>query len=158
VKVVFIIGTIILEETIMSETKLTPEITEIICQYIEKGNSYETAAQAVGICRPTIYNWMERGEKGEEPFLQFLQSIKKAKAKSEIRHIDVIDKAMEKNWQAAAWWLERSNQSNWGIRTEQKIEHTGKTDQPIIFQFNHTTSTTSVPTKTTTDTTSNTNP
>jgi transposase len=120
-----------------NETKLNPEVTEIICQYIEKGNSYETAAQAVGICRVTIYNWIERGEKGEEPFLQFLQAIKKAKAKSEIRHIEVIDKAMEKNWQAAAWWLERSNQRDWGNRTEQKIEHTGKLDQPVVFQFEH---------------------
>ena len=138
----------------MTETKLTPEITEIICQYIEKGNSYETAAQAVGICRPTIYNWMERGEKGEEPFLHFLQSIKKAKAKSEIRHIEIIDKAMDKNWTAAAWWLERSNQRDWGNKTEQKIEHTGKFEQPIIFKFEHNASTPSVPTKTTTNPTS----
>lgn len=119
----------------MTDTKLTPEITEIICQYIEKGNSYETAAQAVGICRPTIYNWMKRGESEEEPFLQFLQSIKKAKAKSEIRHIEVIDKAMEKNWQAAAWWLERSNPQGWGNRTEQKIEHTGKIDSNIVYEY-----------------------
>jgi hypothetical protein len=37
----------------MADCKLTDEITEIICQYIEKGNSYETACQAVGITRQT---------------------------------------------------------------------------------------------------------
>jgi len=141
-----------------AETKITPEVEEIILQYIEKGTSYETAAQAVGICRITIYNWMERGEKGEEPFLHFLQSIKKAKAKAEIRHIEVIDKAMDKNWQAAAWWLERSNQANWGNRTEQKIEHTGKTDQPVVFKFEHHASTPSVPAKTTADASGDKNP
>jgi len=137
------------------ETKLNPEVTEIICQYIEKGNSFETAAQAVGICRVSIYNWMERGEKGEEPYLQFLQQLKKAKAKSEIRHVEVIDKAMDKNWTAAAWWLERSNPQSWGNRTEQKIEHTGQVDSNIIFKFdvleNGVKSTTSPTAKTTAD-------
>ena len=142
----------------MADTKLNPEITEIIVQYIEKGNSYETASQAVGICRQTLYNWMRRGEKGEPEYLQFLQQIKKAKAKAEIRHVEVIDKAMEKNWQAAAWWLERSNPLLWGNKTEQKIEHTGKIDSDIIFKFNvienGVNSTTSPTTKTTTDITS----
>jgi len=110
----------------MFNCKLTPEITEIIVQNIEKGNSYETASQAVGICRDTIYDWINRGKKGEEPFLHFLQSIKKARAKAEMRHVEVIEKAMDKNWQASAWWLERTNRDQWGIKTEQKIEHTGK--------------------------------
>ena len=137
----------------MAVTKLTPEITEIICQYIEKGNSYETASQAVGICRQTLYNWMQRGDKLEPDYLQFLQSIKKARAKAEIRHVDVIEKAMDKNWQASAWWLERTNKDQWGLHTEQKIEHTGKIDSDIVFRFvtkDGDNSTTSTPTKTAT--------
>ena len=145
-----------------SETILTPELEEIICQNIEKGNSYETAAQAVGICRPTIYNWMKRGEKNEEPFLHFLRSIKKARAKSEIKHVEVIEKAMDKNWTAAAWWLERTNKEQWGQRTEQHIEHHGQIDSNIVFKFMVTkddaNSTTSTPTKTTTNTISIMNP
>jgi predicted DNA-binding protein YlxM (UPF0122 family) len=111
-----------------AECKLTPEITEIICEHIEKGNSFETAAQAVGICRDTIYDWMKRGEKSEPNFLQFLQSIKKARAKAEMRYVAVIDKAAasEKNWTAAAWWLERTNSKQWGNKQETKIEHSGK--------------------------------
>ena len=119
----------------MSDTKLTPEITEMVCSYKEKGNSYDTSAQAVGICRQTLYNWMERGEKGEPDFLQFLQAIKKARAKAEMRHVEVIEDAMDKSWQAAAWWLERRNRDKWGQHTEQKIEHTGKIDSSIIFKF-----------------------
>lgn len=119
----------------MSDTKLTPEITEIVCSYIEKGNSYDTSAQAVGICRQTLYNWMERGEKGEPDFLQFLQSIKKARAKAEMRHVEVIEDAMDKSWQAAAWWLERRNRDKWGQHSEQKIEHSGSIDSSITFKF-----------------------
>jgi len=110
----------------MADCKLTPEVTEIIVQFIEKGNTYETAAQAVGICRQTLHNWMKRGEKEEPDFLRFLQDIKKAKAKAETKHIEIIEKAMDKNWQAAAWWLERSNKEQWGMRQEVKMEHSGK--------------------------------
>jgi transposase len=119
----------------MSDTKLTPEITEIICQYIEKGNSIETAAQAVGICRKTFYNWLDRGEKEEPEFIQFTHNIKKARAKSEMRHVEVIEDAMDKSWQAAAWWLERRNRDKWGQHTEQKIEHTGKIDSNITYEY-----------------------
>lgn len=119
----------------MADCKLTPEITEIIVQNIEKGNSYETASQAVGICRKTLYNWIERGEKGEPDFTQFIQQIKKARAKSEMRHVEVIEKAMDKNWQASAWWLERTNKEQWGQRQDIKMEHAGQIDTTIVFKF-----------------------
>ena len=135
----------------MADCKLSPEITEIICQNIEKGNSFETACQAVGICRKTLYNWMDRGEKGEIDFTHFILSIKKARAKAEMRHVEVIEKAMDKNWQASAWWLERTNKEQWGMHSEQHIEHTGKIDSNILFRFettNGNNSTTSTPSKT----------
>jgi len=119
----------------MADCKLTPEITEIICQFIEKGNSYETATQAVGICRKTLFNWMDRGEKGEPDFTHFTHSIKKARAKAEMRRVQVIEDASPKNWQAAAWLLERSNPQQWGNKQETKIEHSGKIEGNIIFNY-----------------------
>ena len=52
-----------------------------------------------------------------------------------MRHVEVIEDAMDKSWQAAAWWLERRNRDKWGQHSEQKIEHSGHIDGSITFKF-----------------------
>ncbi len=50
--------------------------------------------------------------------MEFLESIKKAKAKAVIRNVLIIQTAAKKTWQAAAWWLERSHHKDWGIKKQ----------------------------------------
>ena len=59
----------------MAECKLTPEIEKIITKNLKKGATYETAAQAVGISRQTLHNWIREGENGNPDFLHFLQFV-----------------------------------------------------------------------------------
>lgn len=113
------------------KSKLTPELLEQIVQYIKVGNYNKDACQAVGISERVYYKWLKRGEKAlkleekgnkipkkEEIYVQFVQSIKKAKAKAVIRNVLVIQTAAKKSWQAAAWWLERSHHKDWGIKKQ----------------------------------------
>ncbi len=125
------------------KTKLTPEVQEKVVRAIENGNYDYIAAQAVGISKATFYAWLARGEaekerltkigarvrKSETPFLEFLDAIKKAKAASEITQVGIISNASEKNWQAAAWWLERKHSDRWARK--EKRELSGPDGGPI---------------------------
>ncbi|GAI16875.1 unnamed protein product, partial [marine sediment metagenome] len=46
-----------------------------------KSRNYAVVArQAAGISEKTYYNWLVKGKRGEEPFLQFLQLTRQAEA------------------------------------------------------------------------------
>jgi DNA-binding XRE family transcriptional regulator len=110
----------------MADTKFTPELAKIIYKNLKNGATFETAAQAVGISRQTLYNWIERGEKEEPDFLHFLQTIKEIRAEVELELIEVIKDATKKDYQAAKWLLSHINNEAWGEKSETKIEHSGK--------------------------------
>jgi DNA-binding XRE family transcriptional regulator len=115
----------------MAECKLTPEIEKIIIKNLKKGATFETAAQAIGICRRTLHNWIEEGEKGNPDFTHFAQSIKEARAEVELDLVEVVYDASKKEPDHAKWLLSHMNNEAWGQKSEQKIEHT--ITQPIKF-------------------------
>ena len=115
----------------MAECKLTPEIEKVITKNLKKGATFETAAQAVGISRQTLHNWIREGENGNPDFLHFLQSIKETRAEVELDLIEVVYDASKKEPDHAKWLLSHMNQEAWGTKSEQKIEHT--ISQPIKF-------------------------
>jgi len=74
------------------------------------------------ISEVTYYDWIKRGKAGEDPFLKFLKSIKKARAKAVISNVLVIQTAGKKSWQAAAWWLEQTHHKDWGRKESIKLK------------------------------------
>jgi hypothetical protein len=100
--------------------KYTPELVKQLIKYIEVGNYVKTACEAVGISEETFYSWIK-----DKP--EFSESIKKAEAKALIRNLTIIQVAAKKNWQAAAWFLERKDYKNWG----RKDQIGGLPDNPI---------------------------
>jgi len=126
-------------------TSLTPELKDKICSYIRGGSYIETAVLAVGISKQTFFNWMHRANdevkrinktprarirKSEEIYIDFLDSIEKAQAESEVKDILRIEKAAGSGqWQASAWRLERKNPDRWGRRDKirAELEHSGET-------------------------------
>lgn len=53
-------------------TKYSSELAEEIFTYILIGMPLYRACEAVGIGRRTLYDWVTRGEAGEEPYAEFL--------------------------------------------------------------------------------------
>ncbi|MEN6515136.1 MAG: hypothetical protein ABFC87_01840, partial [Fervidobacterium sp.] len=102
--------------------KLTKELIEKAADIIARGNYYKVAIDILGIDDKTWYNWLRQGEidanKGINSLnFQFFQSIKKAEADAIDRNLSIIQKAaMEGNWQASAWYLERKYPEQWGKR------------------------------------------
>jgi hypothetical protein len=104
--------------------KYTPELVNQLIKYIEAGNYNKTACDAVGIDEQTFYRWIK--EKSE-----FSESIKRAESKAIIRNLTIIQLAAQKNWQAAAWFLERKDYERWG----RKEQIGGINDQPISINL-----------------------
>jgi transposase len=130
--------------------KLTPEIQKTLCDLLRVGMYINVSCQMARISEKTFYNWMERGkaeaervEKGQrskEPeFYSFLQSVTQAMAEFEARALVSIDKAangrgaeydrngklirpaIEADWKAATWLLERKFPDRWGKRDQIKM-------------------------------------
>ncbi len=89
--------------------KLTPELIDKLVEAISIGCTDKHACEYVGIAVSTFYAWKENGRNEKEPiYIEFLEAIQKANARNVIANLAVIQRAAkEKQWQAAAWLLER---------------------------------------------------
>ena len=139
-------------------TKLTPEVIEEICNWLKLGYYQEDAATMAGISASTYYDWMKKGDDAQKAlesgdssslpatqerdevevvnmFQEFSEAVKKARAEAEGAHIRNIRKAADNgNWQASAWWLERSFPQKWGKRSTLDLRDK---DEVVQFQIEY---------------------
>lgn len=103
-------------------TKLTPAVQDAIEKSVSVGIDVESACQREGIGRRTLYEWVRRGETGEEPYLSFALAMERAQAVVTARITRNVIKASKEDWRAGAWWLERRRNSVYGP-PKQHITH-----------------------------------
>jgi hypothetical protein len=100
-------------------TKLTEEVTRRIINSIRAGNYLETSAAYAGIGKVTLFDWLRRGSRQTcGVHREFWEAVEQALAEAEVRDVYIITKAAERNWQAAAWRLERKFPGRWGRKVE----------------------------------------
>lgn len=115
-------------------TKLTPEVQDRLLAAIRAGNYLDTSAAHAGIHRDTLHAWMRDGANAKSPELQeFSDAVQKAIGDAESMHVARIAAASSKQWQAAAWWLERRYPDRWGQKLRQEV--TGEGGGPIKVTF-----------------------
>jgi len=86
--------------------KYTPYRVQRILAALEQGNPRSAAAQAGGIHRGTLAEWIEQ-------YPAFAGAVSQAEAKAAMRMLTHVADAAPKDWHAAAWWLERRYPSDW---------------------------------------------
>ena len=94
----------------MRRTKLNEEIAKRIIQAIQMGATYEIAAEHAGICRKTLYSWIEKGKTASQGsrYYTFLHDFRKAEARAALTSLTTIQKEIQNgDWKAAAWFLDR---------------------------------------------------
>jgi len=113
--------------------KFTAEVQERLLTVIRLGAYRNAACDFAGIAPETLRIWLRRGEaEAAGPYREFYKALKEAEAAACIKALGTIRIAMEQNWQAAAWFLERKRPKEWGRR--ERHEHTGKDGGPIRTQ------------------------
>jgi hypothetical protein len=100
-------------------TLLTPAIQEAIAADVEAGAKFEDAAVLNGITERTLYNWINRGENGEEPFYGFFQALTRARAAAKLSAIKNVRSGCVRAitaWWQAAWHMMVKSQPVWACR------------------------------------------
>ncbi len=98
-----------------------PAVHEFLHE-LSEGNYIETAAKIAGISKQTVYNWLKRGQAGEEPYNLFVDAVEKAQAKAEavdVANVRKAGKAGPQFWAASMTFLERRYPDRWGKRQEE---------------------------------------
>ena len=81
----------------------------------------EQACHQAIFSRDTMYSWLQRGAKGEEPYATFLAEYNQASATAELTALSEI-RAGKNNWQSRAWFLERRFRDRWGRNDKLEIK------------------------------------
>jgi transposase len=109
---------------------MTEETQEKILGSIRLGLSVKDAMKIQGLSERSFYNWIKRGSDeferlerdsdaipnpSEVEFLQFFQSVERAKSEAAGLHVATVANAAKRgDWRASAWWLERQRPDEFG--------------------------------------------
>lgn len=109
--------------TVGRKPKLTSDLIERLGNALKAGNYIETACDYVNINRSTFYGWLKEAEEPDaKPLLiELANTVRLSRAEAEMRNVLRIQKAADDSWQAAAWWLERSQPKKWSKQTNVEL-------------------------------------
>lgn len=97
------------------KSKYTPERAAEIVKLLAGGATIKDSCAYVGISDDTFARWCVK-------YADFAEAVNKARATGKIECAALIRQAARSNWQAAAWFLERSDPTHWGRRDKLTIE------------------------------------
>jgi hypothetical protein len=125
-------------------------VIQRLTQALSMGATYEHACHFAGIAYSTFRTWITAAEaaitrlgenskarptKAEQPFLEFLEVVKRAEGQAVMTWLLKIEAAASEHWQAAAWKLERRYPEQYG-RTVQDNRLSGELAvTPKVFRF-----------------------
>lgn len=88
------------------KSKLTEELTDVFCENIELGLSYNLSCQAVGITFATFNEWMKAGAAGKDKkFCDFHDKVRASEATCAKKCLERIRAASERGSLAGDMWL-----------------------------------------------------
>jgi hypothetical protein len=106
-----------------SRNKLTEEVMRNIVASVRAGNYLETAASACGVGVSTLRTWLKLGsQKPRSIHARLSDAVTRAQAESISEDLAVIRlAAVNGNWTAAAWRLERKFPDKYGRRERKDL-------------------------------------
>lgn len=105
---------------------LTPELIDQLCVNIASGAPLKFCAEAIGVARGTVDEWLLRAQDPKEPdpiYRSLEQSVARARAQAVVG-MALAARTGRKGWQGAAWMLERTRPEDFGPPKKQ-LEHSG---------------------------------
>ena len=106
--------------------KFNEEICKCLVEFYADGIPLKYCADAVGINRSTIYDWMEKGAKAKSgKYKKFYLDMQKARAKFIQKNVKEIQD--NKSWMAKQYLLQVTDPEQFVVAEKQQIEAETKT-------------------------------
>jgi hypothetical protein len=103
---------------------LTAAVQAVIVEAIAAGCHYPVAAAHAGIDHDTLRLWRRRGERGQQPYADFVKALAKAENDWEVSAVKAIHDAGGKDWRAHLELLSRRIPERWA-RTNREMNPAG---------------------------------
>ena len=118
--------------TLGRPTKFTEETRKKILWALRLGNYRKTAAEYAGISERTLGDWLLQGSEQEDTdFGDFRKEVLEAEQAAEVRALGVIQQAANRDWKAAAWYLERKFPERYCVRAAVFLAKRLDIDDPV---------------------------
>jgi hypothetical protein len=115
-------------------TKLTEQTKQILLDSIAAGMPYKLACLRAGISEDTLVAWRKKGAEGREPYASFVRELQTAEGDAVFMRLQHIEgAAMNGQWQASAWLLERRYPQFFGRQDRLQAEVSGPDGGPMEF-------------------------
>jgi len=109
-------------------TKLTEELTKVLCDAIRAGNYRNVACAVAGISQATFSVWMRSTE---PEYLAFQASVDEAEAQCEARLVAIVARDAAKDARMALELLGRKYPERWAVAVRNRVA--GFDGGPIVF-------------------------
>lgn len=104
-------------------SKYSAERAAQIVEAVRGGHWFEDACLDAGVSPSTVNGWVRAGdEAGEGGLYEFACALRKARREANAPHLANIHSAEEKDWKAAAWYLERKERKRFGPQVKVEID------------------------------------
>lgn len=105
----------------MAKPKFSDEICACLVENYGKGLPLKYCADAVGIHRNTLLNWMKKGESARSgKYRDFYLDMQRAKSKFIAHHLQKIQ--ANKSWMSSQYLLQVTDPDEFVVAEKQKIE------------------------------------
>ncbi len=97
-----------------------PDTVQAFLDAVQAGNYIDTACHLADLSKVTVYDWIKRGEAGEDNYVAFANNVKRAQARAEAEAVVRVRKAADdpRFWAAEMTFLERRHPEKWGRRQD----------------------------------------
>ena len=89
------------------------EVGRTIVGAIAAGNFPSVACRLAGVNLLTLERWLERGDKGEQPYADFAQALRKAEDEDHAAMVAIWKNAAPEDWRAAKEYLAKRYPEQW---------------------------------------------
>ena len=106
------------------EEKFTPAIINKILELVRAGSTLKTAAGVAQISQSTLTKWKAEGARQRDghPKKTFFRDLRAAEKHAVSRNELLVNKAAQKDWRAAQWWLECRQPDEYGRKVKVEVE------------------------------------
>jgi hypothetical protein len=124
-------------------SKLTPDVQTKIVAALKAGAYFDDAIAYAGVGKSTAYHWLKRGEpgttvRGDARYRAFREAVEQARASARVEAVLVIKQAARAGqWQASAWFLERTEPGKWGRKDRVTLEGDGTKPLLVAVRDEH---------------------